>query len=379
MGKKLTTEQFIEKARLVHGDKYDYSKTFYNKMKENVCIICPEHGEFWQQPRHHLSGSNCPICNPYHSLDLDAFLQKSREVHGDKYDYSKVMFKGNRTKVCIICPIHGEFWQLPPNHMRGSGCPFCADEKQRDTKEEFISKATKIHGDRYDYSKVKYVNSQTKVCIVCKEHGEFWQKANDHVQGRGCPICSHMRPSIVNEGFIKDLPYISSHERVYICWHAMVSRCNSSKVHKKQPTYKDCEVCGEWRKLSSFKEWFDKHYVEGWALDKDILVKGNKIYSPQTCCFVPQEINTLFAKRQGVRGEYPIGVSFCKNNQKFRAQIHKNGKMCGLGYYKTPEEAFHAYKVAKEAYIKEVADKWKSKLDPKVYEVIYNYEVEITD
>ena len=379
MGKKLTTEQFIEKARLVHGDKYDYSKTVYNKMKEKVCIICPEHGEFCQQPRHHLLGSNCPICNPYHSLDLDTFLQKSREVHGDKYDYSKVMSKGNRTKVCITCPKHGEFWQLPPNHMRGSGCPFCADEKLRDTKEEFISKATKIHGDRYDYSKVKYVNSQTKVCIVCKEHGEFWQKANDHVQGRGCPICRYMRPSIVNEGFIKDLPYLSSHERVYICWHAMVSRCNSSKVHQKQPTYKDCEVCEEWRKLSSFKEWFDKHYVEGWALDKDILVKGNKVYSPETCCFVPQEINTLFTKKQGVRGEYPIGVSFCKNNQKFRAQIHKGGKMWGLGYYKTPEEAFHAYKVAKEAYIKEVADKWKSKLDPKVYEVIYNYEVEITD
>lgn len=379
MSKKLTTEQFIEKARLVHGDKYDYSKTVYNKMKEKVCIICPEHGEFWQQPRHHLSGSNCPICNPYHSLDLDAFLQKSREVHGDKYDYSKVMFKGNRTKVCITCQKHGEFWQLPPNHMRGSGCPFCADEKLRDTKEEFISKATKIHGDRYDYSKVKYVNSQTKVCIFCKEHGEFWQKANDHVQGRGCPICRYMRPSVVNEGFIKDIPYLSSHERVYICWHAMASRCNSSKVHQKQPTYKDCEVCEEWRKLSSFKEWFDKHYVEGWALDKDILVKGNKVYSPETCCFVPQEINTLFTKKQRVRGGYPIGVSFCKNNQKFRAQIHKDGKMWGLGYYKTPKEAFHAYKVAKEAYIKEVADKWRSKLDPKVYEVIYNYEVEITD
>ena len=379
MGKKLTTEQFIEKARLVHGDKYDYSKTVYNKMKEKVCIICPEHGEFYQQPRHHLSGNNCPICNPYHSLDLDAFLQRSREVHGDKYDYSKVMFKGNRTKVCIICPVHGEFWQLPPNHMRGSGCPFCANEKHRYTKEEFISKATKIHGDRYDYSKVKYANSQTKICIVCKEHGEFWQKANDHVQGRGCPICRYMRPSIVNEGFIKDLPYLSSHERVYICWHAMVSRCNSSKVHQKQPTYKDCEVCEEWRKLSSFKEWFDKHYVEGWALDKDILVKGNKVYSPETCCFVPQEINTLFVKKQRVRGECPIGVSFCKNNQKFRAQIHKNGKMWGIGYYKTSEEAFYAYKKAKESYIKEVAYKWKSKLDPKVYEALYNYEVEITD
>lgn len=379
MGKKLTTEQFIEKARLVHGDKYDYSKTVYNKMKEKVCIICPEHGEFYQQPRHHLSGNNCPICNPYHSLDLDAFLQRSREVHGDKYDYSKVMFKGNRTKVCIICSVHGEFWQLPPNHMRGSGCPFCADEKQRDTKEEFISKATKIHGDRYDYSKVKYVNSQTKVCVVCKEHGEFWQKANDHVQGRGCPICRYMRPSVVNEGFIKDLPYLSSHERVYICWHAMVARCNSSKVHQKQPTYKDCEVCKEWRKISSFKEWFDKHYVDGWALDKDILVKGNKVYSPDTCCFVPQEINALFVKKQRVRGECPIGVSFCKNNQKFRAQMHKNGKMCGIGYYKTPEEAFYAYKKAKESYIKEVADKWRDQLDPKVYEALYNYEVEITD
>lgn len=122
----------------------------------------------------------------------EEFISKAREVHGDKYDYSKVEYKGNKNKVCIICPEHGEFWQLPSSHLKGAGCPNCSGNKKYTTK-EFIEKARKIHGDKYDYSKVEYVNSETKVCIICPEHGEFWQKPARHLMGQGCPNCWHIK------------------------------------------------------------------------------------------------------------------------------------------------------------------------------------------
>ena len=121
-------------------------------------------------------------------LTTEDFIKKAKEVHGDKYDYSKVVYKGNRTLVTIVCPIHGEFQQKPSNHLSGNGCPDCSGNK-RLTTEDFIKKAREVHGDKYDYSKVKYVNTSTKVCIVCPEHGEFQQTPNDHLGGKGCPNC----------------------------------------------------------------------------------------------------------------------------------------------------------------------------------------------
>ena len=123
------------------------------------------------------------------------FIKKAREVHDDKYDYSKVEYVNNKTKVCIVCPKHDEFWQLAKAHLQGHGCPKCKGDKVRErcvsTKEEFIKKACEKHGDKYDYSKVDYVNKRTKVCIICHEHGEFWQEANGHLQGMGCPKCGN--------------------------------------------------------------------------------------------------------------------------------------------------------------------------------------------
>ena len=118
--------------------------------------------------------------------------------------------------------------------------------------------------------------------------------------------------------------------------------------------------------------------MNGWELDKDILIKGNKIYSPETCAFVPAEINGIFTKTNSKRGVYPIGVSLHKEG-RFQAKVLKNKKQAYIGLFDTPEEAFQAYKKAKEEYIKEVADKWKDKIDPRVYEAMYNYQVEITD
>lgn len=251
--------------------------------------------------------------------------------------------------------------------------------RKRLTTEEFIRRAKAVHGDKYDYSKVKYTTCKEKVIVTCPEHGDFLIAPDGHTSGRGCPVCRYIRPYIVKEGFKNDKPYVSTLSKEYTCWHGMVARCYSSKNQKKCPTYIGVSVCEDWHCFSKFKEWYDKHYVEGWALDKDILVKGNKVYSPETCCFVPREINNLFTKNNAKRGKYPIGVTYIEKLNKYRVHLNDKKVRRHLGLFDTIEEAFQAYKKAKESYIKEVADKWKDKLDPRVYEALYNYTVEITD
>ena len=191
-----TKEEFIKKAREVHGDKYSYSKVEYVNSATKVCIICPEHGEFWQTPNGHLSGRCCSKCSGNYVPTKEEWIISAREVHGDKYDYSKVEYVNANTKVCIICPEHGEFWQRPYPHTDGAGCSKCANETNgercRSSKSDFIKKANEKHDDKYDYSKVKYVGAHTKVCIICPGHGEFWQTPNNHTNGQGCPKCGHI-------------------------------------------------------------------------------------------------------------------------------------------------------------------------------------------
>ena len=197
---KAAKELFIEKARKIHSNKYDYSKVDYINNSTKICIICPEHGEFWQRPNNHLNGYGCPECGKNiigekSRKNKEYFIEKAKQIHGDKYDYSKVEYHKAIEKVCIICPEHGEFWQTPSNHLSGHECPICAQEKRlekrSDDKNVFIEKARKIHGDKYDYSKVDYINSETKVCIICPEHGEFWIRPGNHINSKiGCPVCS---------------------------------------------------------------------------------------------------------------------------------------------------------------------------------------------
>lgn len=161
------------------------------------------------------------------------------------------------------------------------------------TKEEFICKSIDKHGYKYDYSKVEYTNNHSKVCIICPIHGEFWQNANDHMDGGGCLQCAiNKKKKRVWGVGINDCE-IRSKEKVVIVWRDMLQRCYDSNFVENNHTYTGCSVCDEWLYLSNFKKWFEENYVEGYQLDKDILVKGNKVYSPETCCFVPREI-TLY-------------------------------------------------------------------------------------
>lgn len=201
MTKRKTLETFIAEARAVHGSKYDYSKVEYHNTHGKVCIICPSHGEFWQTPHQHIiNGNGCPKCGieQAHSKtkkDTEWFIAKAMSIHGDKYGYSKVEYNGRKEKVCIICPKHGEIWQRPCDHLNGVGCPKCAHERiadmQRKDTETFIRQASILHDGKYDYSKVEYRDSQEKVRIICPNHGEFWQRPYDHLNGVGCPKCAH--------------------------------------------------------------------------------------------------------------------------------------------------------------------------------------------
>lgn len=266
MPKKLTTEEFIEKAKAIHGDKYDYSKVNYINNHTKVEIICPKHGSFWQKPCHHINrGDGCPECRKNKKLTKGEFITRAIKIHNNKYDYSKVDYKNNSTKVCIICPEHGEFWQNPNNHIRGAGCPKCSSSycdvnkfvekaKQihgndfdynlvnyknaffkvelvcnkcgnhflvapnnhlngtkcpccswhiKSNTDNFIIQAKQIHGNKYDYSKVDYKTNDEKVCIVCPKHGEFWQTPHNHLHGQGCPCCYSSRGETKIKNFLE--------------------------------------------------------------------------------------------------------------------------------------------------------------------------------
>ena len=169
----------------------------------------------------------------------------------------------------------------------------------------------------------------------------------------------------------------------YDLWHNMLQRCYNGAFKKKRPTYEGCEASENFKYYECFYEWCKNQIGfgnQGWHLDKDLLIKGNKVYSESTCVFLPQEINSLLVKSNTSRGEYLIGVCWDKAKNAFKAQVRKNkGKSEYLGCFKTEIEAFKAYKIAKEAFVKEQANKWKGKIDIRAYSALMSYQVDIDD
>ena len=202
MPKKKTIEEFIADARKVHGDRYDYSMVKYVNSSTKVCVICPIHGEFWPTANNHIRGSGCPQCVG-RTVTKERFIEKAREVHGDKYDYSKVTYVNSTTPVTIICPKHGEFILTPTSHLCGNGCSECSGNI-RMTTERFIRKAKEQYGDKYDYSKVQITgNNKSKVCVTCRIHGDYWVSPNNHLRGSECPGC-YGTPKKSTEQFIEE-------------------------------------------------------------------------------------------------------------------------------------------------------------------------------
>ena len=197
MGTKEIVERFIK----VHGNEYDYSKVEYTKMSDKVEILCKKHGSFFQEPHSHLKGCGCKLCSIERRSSgkrytTGKYIKKAKELYGDKYDYSKTIYKSSKEKICVICPRHGEFYVKADDHLNNNrGCPLCYSERrgltQKLTTDDFVNKAKLVHNNKYDYSKVNYVDARTKVCIICPTHGEFWQAPLNHLTNKTlCPKCS---------------------------------------------------------------------------------------------------------------------------------------------------------------------------------------------
>jgi hypothetical protein len=199
--KKYTQVEFIKKANKIHNNLYDYSLVQYKNNKTKIKIICKEHGEFESRPDQHLNRkSGCPKCANNILYSKEEFIKRSNIKHNNKYNYDKVNYKTALTKIKIICPEHGIFEQRPTNHLRGEGCIKCSGKYQY-TNIEFINKANIIHNNLYDYSLTNYTLSVDKIKIICKEHGIFEQKANSHLQGFKCPICYNEKRTYNTEKF----------------------------------------------------------------------------------------------------------------------------------------------------------------------------------
>ena len=207
MGNKLTTQKFIDKASIVHSRKYDYSVSNYSNSRTKIKIICQKHGEFEQLPSNHLFGNGCPKCAQLNTGNIlrmthNDFVNRCDKIHNQKYNYSLVNYIDNDTKVRIICPIHGEFEQTPQSHLNGCGCNKCGNSIK--SKDFFISESLKVHGDYYDYSEVEFIDTNTKVKIICPIHGEFLQRAGHHYRGSGCLICNESKGERIIRQYLID-------------------------------------------------------------------------------------------------------------------------------------------------------------------------------
>lgn len=231
---KINTKIFKKRAIEKHNDKYDYSKVEYITSRTKVIIICKEHGEFRQRASAHLLGAGCPECGllkraKTQALTMEQFIEKAIKVHGNRYDYSLINYTNRYNKIEIICKKHGKFNQSSGHHLSGQGCPKCGGKIKLNT-EEFKKRAIEKHGNRYDYLKVKYINAKIKVEIICKKHGTFFQIPGNHIFGQGCPKCSNSYKKSTEE-FIKQIKEI------------FADKYNYSKVKYKNEKTKVIIIC----------------------------------------------------------------------------------------------------------------------------------------
>lgn len=208
-GIKLTTKEFIAKSKLIHGDTYMYNNTTYNGNKIKVNITCKEHGDFLTIANNHLCGTGCPKCAVNFRISKktktkESFITEANKKHNYKFDYSLVEYINNYTKVKITCPEHGLFEQSPKYHLKGIGCSKCAYDSFRLKEIDFINQAKEMHGDKYIYNNIIYVNFETPVEIICKKHGPFFQRSHKHLSGQECPNCKSSKGENEIELFLKE-------------------------------------------------------------------------------------------------------------------------------------------------------------------------------
>ncbi|MDY0268770.1 hypothetical protein [Trichloromonas sp.] len=250
--KRKTKEQVINDFNKVHNNLYDYSLMNYINNKTKIKIICHKHGVFEQRPDDHLSGHGCYLCSKTLKRDNDYIIKKSNITHNFKYDYSLVNYINAKTKIRIICKEHGIFEQNPIDHINGSGCPKCA-KNNKIIRDEYINRCNLKHDFKYDYSLVNLINLTSKIKIICDEHGEFEQNAQNHMNGSGCPKCKLSK----NEKIIK-----SFFEKNNILYESqkMFEGCEYKRKLKFDFYLPNYNICVEYDGEQHFKKYrFEKN------------------------------------------------------------------------------------------------------------------------
>lgn len=298
----MTRSDFLAKAIAKHGDRYDYSKVPDSfGANDIVTIICREHGEFNQCARSHYRGSGCPKCarishNSLMRSNKETFIAKAIKKYGDEFDYSKVNYIDAETKIEIICKKHGSFFQTPHHFLKGHGCPKCGHEQggetKKMTKEEFLSRAMEVHGEKYDYSESVITKAFEETKIICPIHGEFWQKPIKHLSGQGCPKCGYERNgkrfTLTNDDFIERAKkkYGEKYDYSLVEYKGKGKKvkiiCPEHGVFTKSPSTflrgAECPICKKGKVLAKIRK--DKEYFvrKATAVHGDSYSYGNFDY-----------------------------------------------------------------------------------------------------
>jgi predicted nucleic acid-binding Zn-ribbon protein len=316
MARRLTTKEFIRRASELHNGKYDYGKTQYLNGNSKVEIVCPEHGSFWQRASGHLNGAGCPKCGRQSSSKKqmgtkENFVLKAQKKHSLKYDYTLVNYQGAHVEVEIICPEHGSFLQIPNRHLNGAGCPECGKkkyiEKRRLTLEEFQRKAVSIHGAIFNYEKVNYINHSSEIEIICPEHGSFFQSANNHLAGHGCPKCAAK-----NRADKLRLPFKNFYDEAI-------------KIHSGKYSYNSKTYVNRATKM----EMICPEHGSFWQTPNDHL-HNHGCPSCSANGFKKQDPAILYYFRDNDTGLYKIGITNRSVEQRFRVGLFRD--RCTLLY-----------------------------------------------
>lgn len=332
-------------------------------------------------------------------LTQKEIIERFHKRWRDRYDYSKVVYVNKRTPITITCKEHGDFQILPLEHAKGHGCSKCGNEAQakklskpKKDKKWLLKRLYEIYGtDAFDFSAIEdvsfvYNGVKTPLPVVCKVCGTPSNAiASQRLKGSGCNACRLKKFSKVNLGKAKpisereliagvginDVNGVVKHDKAYTIWREMIVRCYKGSYWEKRPTYKHCDVCDEWKRYSNYLQWYNANYIEGFDVDKDLLsfCTEKKIYSPETCCFLPPEINCALSTSKSIERDLPVGVHIISGC--ITSSLGNNH----LGTFPTVEMAHKAYLNAKKEHIINLANKWKDKIEPRAYDALISLDV----
>lgn len=334
--------EFIKRAKEVHGNKYDYSKVNYINNRTKVIITCPIHGDFEQVPYSHLNGHGCAKCSAIERgsksrITLDKFIEICNKKFNNKYDYSKVKFNSPLDKITIICPIHGEFKQTVHDHLYNSkyGCPKCGREHgkllQQDSIQDFINKANQVHNFKYNYSKSIYNGSKNKIEIICPIHGSFWQIPNSHLCGKGCPKCGYENNSYSKEEWIEKVSYFHNNKYNYskvnyVNWETPVTIiCPKHGEFQQTPhshTRYGCPLCNSSKGESIIQFYLDKnniHYIYQYKINIDNNINSSgyayiDFYLPDYNLFIEYNGKQHYVPIEYFGGEINFNRQYMRDN-----------------------------------------------------------------